>query len=101
MAENGERDLLKRLDVAIVKLTDVSNDIKQVLAVHEQRFDAQEGLNTVYYDQIEKLHQRIGDLRDEMMKKMNDIERWRGSMLGAAGVVGFLCSTTSVGDLFK
>lgn len=101
MAENSERDLLKRLDVAIVKLTDVSNDIKQVLAVHEQRFDTQEGLNSVYYDQIEKLHKRIGDLRDEMMAKMTAIERWRWIMLGAAGVIGFLFSSTSIVDLFN
>ena len=101
MAENGQRDLLKRLDIAIVKLTDVSNDIKQVLAVHEQRFESQEGLNTVYYDQIEKLHQRIGDLRDEMVKKMEGIERWRWAVLGGAGVIGFALSSINIVDLFK
>lgn len=101
MSELSERDLLKRLDIAITKLTDVSNDIKQVLAVHEQKFENQDGVNTAYYDQIEKLHQRVGDLRDEMMKKMTAIERWRWIMLGAAGVVGFLLANTSIVDLLR
>ena len=37
--------LLERLDIAIQKLTDVSNEIKQVLVVHETKLDQQEELN--------------------------------------------------------
>ena len=99
--ENGDKALLARLDIAIDKLTDVSADIKAILAVHEAKFENQEQLNQTYYDQIEKLHARIGDLRDEMMAKMTAIERWRWIMLGAAGVIGFLFSSTSIVDLFN
>ena len=40
--ENNDIQLLKRLDTAIEKLTDVSNEIKQVLVVHETKLDQQE-----------------------------------------------------------
>jgi hypothetical protein len=53
--ENGDKALLARLDVAIDKLTEVSFDIKAVIAVHETKFENQEQLNQTYYDQIEKL----------------------------------------------
>ena len=59
--ENGDKALLARLDIAIDKLTDVSADIKAILAVHEAKFENQEQLNQIYYDQIEKLHARIAE----------------------------------------
>ncbi len=82
-----ETKLYERLDVAIERLTDVSNEIKQVLVVHETKLDNQEELNRQYYDQIDKLHVRIGDLRDELMKKIDSIEKWRWILLGGAIVV--------------
>ena len=42
MAE--DKALLARLDLAIDKLSDVSADIKAVLAVHESKFENQENL---------------------------------------------------------
>ena len=65
MMENNDIQLLKRLDTAIEKLTDVSNEIKQVLVVHETKLDQQEELNRQYYEQIDKLHKHIGNLRDK------------------------------------
>ena len=73
---NADKALLARLDIAIDKLTDVSADIKAVLAVHEAKFDNQEQLNQTFYDQIEKLHLRIGDLRDENTKQHDAITIW-------------------------
>ena len=90
-----------RLDDAINRLTDVSNDLKQMIAVHDQKFNNQEELNDVFYDQIEKLHKRIGDLRDEVIKKIEGLERWRWAVLGGAGVIGFALSSMNLVDLFK
>ncbi len=95
-----ETKLYERLDVAIERLTDVSNEIKQVLVVHETKLDNQEELNRQYYDQIDKLHVRIGDLRDELMKKIDSIEKWRWILLGGAMVVGILLGNAEVAKIF-
>ena len=117
MAE--DKALLARLDLAIDKLTDVSADIKAVLAVHEAKFENQEQLNNTYYDQIEKLHARIGELRDEnqeehrrmmaafepkiqeIQDKLSSIEKWRWLVVGAAMFAGFLFSATNIVDLMR
>ena len=87
MAEPTEI-IVSRLDVAIEKLTDVSNEIKQVLVIHETKLEQQESINKQLYDQIEKLHVRIGDLRDDVMKRLDSLERWRWILLGGAIVLG-------------
>ena len=88
----NEELLYKKLDIAIERLTDVSNEIKQILVVHETKLDNQEALNAQYYDQIEKLHSRIGDLRDELLKKIDAIEKWRWILMGGAIVLGIIFS---------
>ena len=114
--DNGDKALLARLDIAIDKLAEVSADIKAVLAVHETKFDNQEQLNQTYYDQIEKLHARIGDLRDENNRQHDEVksainsklsnyseritalEKWRWIVVGAILLAAFLFSTTNVVD---
>ena len=114
--DNGDKALLARLDIAIDKLAEVSADIKAVLAVHETKFENQEQLNQTYYDQIEKLHARIGDLRDEnniqhdevksainsklsnYSERITALEKWRWIVVGAILLAAFLFSTTNVVD---
>lgn len=101
MAPNDPNNaLLQRLDLAIQKLTDVSNEIKQVLVVHETKLDQQEELNRQYYAQIDTLHKRLGSLRDEIMKKIDDIEKWRWILMGGAIVVGMLAGNMGIEKLF-
>jgi len=115
MAE--DKALLARLDLAIDKLSDVSADIKAVLAVHEAKFENQDNLNSTYYDQIEKLHARIGELRDEnheqhrdmismiepkierIENRLTSMEKWRWIVVGAVLFAGFLVSSTNLVDL--
>jgi len=109
-----DRALLARLDLAIDKLSDVSADIKAVLAVHEAKFENQENLNNTYYDQIEKLHARIGELRDDCdrqceevkgvitqkmsghSERITSLEKWRWIVVGAIILGAFLLSTNLV-----
>ena len=55
-----------RLDVAIEKLTDVSNSIHRMLAVHEEKLAKQEESS---YD----LEQQIENRRSEMIFKIDDL----------------------------
>ena len=96
-----EGKLYQRLDAAIERLTDVSNDIKQVQVVHETKLDQQEEVNRQYYDQIDKLHVRIGDLRDELMKKIEGLEKWRWILLGGAMVVGIIMGNSDIAKMFQ
>ncbi len=93
--------MLQRLDEAIQRLSDVSNEIKQVLVVHETKLDQQDDYNTQMYDQIEKLHKRIGDLRDDMMKKVDSIERWRWIIIGGALTLGAVLGNSKLMNLIS
>jgi len=95
-----DNKLYDRLDLAIERLTSISHEIKQVLVVHETKLDNQEELNRQYYEQIDKLHIRIGQLRDELMKKMESIEKWRWVLLGGAMDLGLVLDNSEVAKLF-
>jgi 2-phosphoglycerate kinase len=95
-----DNKLYVRLDLAIERLTDISHEIKQVLVVHETKLEQQDELNRQYYDQIDKLHIRVGNLRDELMKKMESIEKWRWVLLGGAMALGLVVGNSEVAKLF-
>jgi hypothetical protein len=69
--------------------------------VHETKLENQEELNRQYYDQIDKLHLRIGALRDELMKKMDALEKWRYILMGGAIVLGMVIGNAEVLKIFQ
>ena len=52
-------NLNSRIDSAIEKLTDVSTDIKQMLAVHEEKISRQEQIDDIIFD---KLKEKAGEI---------------------------------------
>ena len=58
--------LVDRFDVAIDKLTDVSNCVDKMLAVHETRLSNQE-------TQTEIVHTRLSDYKKELMDEIKDM----------------------------
>ena len=66
-----------RLDIAIEKLTDVSNSIHRMLAVHEEKIARQEEALISTEDQIEKrrndLEKKIDDLHSRITTNTKDI----------------------------
>jgi len=123
--------LVERLDVAIVKLTEVSSSVTQLLAVQGSRLDQQKETNTQMSSLIEKRKEEIEkakkDFKEEMeklnnkiiyemqlmreefkgqhntlSKKISDMEKWRWIVTGGALVVGFLLSKAiNVGQFFN
>ena len=104
MAKDQDYDhvikVIDKLDTAIEKLSDVSNDIKQILAVHEQRLDQTENIMERHFVQMDAVHNRVSNLRDdmndaqkEMLEKIDAISKWKWQVMGAAGVIAFLAST--------
>ena len=105
--------LAEKFDIAIDRLTEVSQSVDKMLAVHETRLVQQE-------QQREILHQRISDfkketmdeiraLRDENTRQHRDletriarIEKWRWFVVGVASVIGFLfAQMANISKLFN
>ena len=104
-----------RLDIAIEKLTDVSNSIHRMLAVHEEKIanaeEAQVRANTEFTTDIKELHSRvtsnykeltemmqlhhkeqalhIQQLQNDLNGRVGILEKWRWLIIGGAIVVGF------------
>jgi len=111
-----QRKIHDRLDVAIEKLTDVSNSIHRMLAVHEEKISRQEeeleNRRVEISSQISELHSRVTTntkeimtaaasqhaeqnreiqrIRDELAARVGVLEKWRHVLVGGSIVVGFL-----------
>ena len=105
-----------RLDTAIEKITDFSNCINRLLAVHEEKItqkeDAQQRSVQEFTADIKELHSRITTntkemtalmtqqhkeqkdvidrLKDEVSNRVGVLEKWRWSIIGGSIVVGFI-----------
>lgn len=110
-----ERDMVQfqglfdRLDDTIEKLTDVSQSIKQLLAVHEQRIDQQEVKSESIVEMVNKEVNKLVDMikaldtkQDKQFKDLNErinkFEKTKWIIVGVAIGVGLI---TSKMDLTK
>ena len=84
--ENFET-LVSRLDSAIEKLAEVNNNVSRMLAVHEERITKQEDIDSVLFDKIDKLRDKMDRDHDIVSKRLSLLERklWIG--IGALGAV--------------
>jgi DNA repair exonuclease SbcCD ATPase subunit len=111
-----QRKIHDRLDVAIEKLTDVSNSIHRMLAVHEEKLtrqeEALENRRVEISSQISELHSRvttntkeimvsatkqhdnqnkeIQKIREDLNKRIGVLEKWRHVLIGCSIVAGFI-----------
>ena len=105
-----------RLDTAIEKLTEVSNCINRMLAVHEERLSQQEEsqhrAEQEFTADIKELHSRITTnakeimgaatlqhkehteaiqkLREDLQNRVGVLEKWRWIIIGGSIVFGFV-----------
>tara|TARA_Y100000033_G_C2692829_1_gene84585 strand:+ start:68 stop:490 length:423 start_codon:yes stop_codon:yes gene_type:complete len=105
-----------RLDTAIEKITDFSNCINRLLAVHEEKItqqeDAQQRSVQEFTTDIKELHSRIttntkemtalmtqqhkeqkeviDKLKDEVSNRVGVLEKWRWIIIGGSIVFGFI-----------
>ena len=104
--------IYNRLDIAIEKLTDVSNSIHRMLAVHEEKISRQEEAlaeseqklevrRTELSVKIDELHSRITTntkeimaeiqkIKDDLAARVGVLEKWRHVLIGCSIVAGFL-----------
>ena len=108
--------IYSRLDKAIEKISDVSNSINRMLAVHEEKISQQEEsqirTEQEINNDIKELHSRISTNNRELMNLMSEqhkeqtdkmnrleielqgrvgvLEKWRWIIIGGSIVAGFI-----------
>tara|TARA_Y100000592_G_scaffold71353_1_gene111042 strand:- start:1169 stop:1588 length:420 start_codon:yes stop_codon:yes gene_type:complete len=109
------KEIHGRLDTAITKITDVSNCINRMLAVHEEKISQQEEVQIrdaqTFANDVKELHSRIttsqkeitelmrkqhyefeGEirrLREDVTNRVGTLEKWKYIIIGGSIVVGF------------
>ena len=78
---------VSKLDSAIEKIAEVNNNVSRMLAVHEERISKQEEIDSVLFDKIDKLRDKMDSDHDSVSKRLSLLERklWIG--IGALGAV--------------
>ena len=108
--------IYSRLDKAIEKISDVSNSINRMLAVHEEKISQQEEVQIrseqEINNDIKELHSRISTntrelmnlmseqhkeqteamlkLKNELQNRVGVLEKWRWLIIGGSIVAGFI-----------
>lgn len=91
--------LVTRLDSAIEKIAEVNNNVSRMLAVHEERISKQEGIDSVLFDKIDKLRDKMDSDHDSVTKRLSLLERklWIG--IGALGTILVLTNPQAIKTL--
>ena len=91
--------LVSRLDSAIEKLAEVNNNVSRMLAVHEERITKQEDIDSVLFDKIDKLRDKMDRDHDIVSKRLSLLERklWIG--IGALGAVLIITNPLAIKTL--
>ena len=110
------KEIHGRLDTAITKITDVSNCINRMLAVHEEKISQQEEVQIrdaqTFANDVKDLHSRITTsqkeitelmrkqhyefeseirrLREDVTNRVGVLEKWKYLIIGGSIVVGFV-----------
>jgi len=88
--------IVTKLDSAIEKLAEVNNNVSRMLAVHEERISKQEDIDSVLFDKIDKLRDKMDFDHDSVTKRLSLLERklWIG--LGALGAIVALSNPQAI-----
>ena len=96
--ENFEA-VVSKLDSAIEKIAEVNNNVSRMLAVHEERISKQEEIDSVLFDKIDKLRDKMDSDHDSVTKRLSLLERklWVG--IGILGAVVALTNPQAIRTL--
>ena len=88
--------VVSKLDSAIEKIAEVNNNVSRMLAVHEERISKQEEIDSVLFDKIDKLRDKMDSDHDIVSQRLSILERklWIG--LGALGAVVALSNPQAI-----
>ena len=76
-----------KLDSAIEKIAEVNNNVSRMLAVHEERISKQEEIDSVLFDKIDKLRDKIDIDHDGVNRRLSLLERKLWTAFGILGAI--------------
>lgn len=68
------KSVVNKLDSSLEKISEVSNSIGKLLAVHDERLNTLEKVSDKRADEIDELHSRITTQTREIMDKLESME---------------------------
>jgi len=91
--------VVSKLDAAIEKIAEVNNNVSRMLAVHEERISKQEEIDSILFDKIDKLRDKMDSDHDSVSKRLSLLERklWVG--IGILGAVVAISNPQSIKTL--
>ena len=91
--------VVSKLDSAIEKIAEVNNNVSRMLAVHEERISKQEEIDTVLFDKIDKLRDKMDSDHDIVSSRLSLLERklWIG--IGVLGSILVLTNPSAIKTL--
>jgi len=93
--ENFEQ-VFDRLDRAIEKITEVNNNVSRMLAVHEERISKQEETDSVLFDKIDKLRDKMDFDHDRVTERLRLLERKLWTAIGVLGAVVVIINPAAI-----
>jgi len=95
--------ILERLERVVESLQDNSVKMGQLLAVHNEKLDKQDRIDTVLFEKVESVHREVNRRADEIKKgcerdillvdeRLRLIEKKMWTIAGALTVISFLVS---------
>ena len=88
--------VVSKLDNAIEKIAEVNNNVSRMLAVHEERISKQEEIDTVLFDKIDKLRDKMDIDHDSVTKRLSLLERKLWVAIGVLGAVVALSNPQAI-----
>ena len=82
--------LVLKLDDTIMKMSELNTNVSRMLAVHEERISQQEKIDEVLFDKFDKLRDKIDNDHEQLLIKINFLERKVWAAVGGVAVLTVL-----------
>jgi hypothetical protein len=88
------KDIIIKIDDAIEKMSEVNSNVGKMLAVHEQRITKQEEIDNLLFTKIDKLRDKVDRDYDNVVSRVQVIEKRVWMAIGAIACITFLTNNT-------
>jgi hypothetical protein len=91
--------IVTKLDSAIEKLAEVNNNVSRMLAVHEERISKQEEIDSILFDKIDKLRDKMDCDHDGVVTRLSKLERKLWIAVGVLGSIVAIANPQAIKTL--
>jgi chromosome segregation ATPase len=83
------KPVILRIESAITKLSEVNTTVSRMLAVQEERISNQEEIDTVLFEKIDKLRDKMDSDHENVLARLRQLEKRVWMIVGAVTVISF------------